>query len=102
MINNCVSSGVESTPRDCGDLPDPANGRVSITGGTLSGAEVIYVCNPGFRLIGQLGRTCGNDGVWTGSSPRCECELETQRSQRPQRPLNFISTLGVGVGLVGG
>lgn len=31
-----------------------------------------YVCNPGYRLMGESTRTCQVDNKWSGDTPKCE------------------------------
>ena len=31
-----------------------------------------YTCNPNYTLNGGSIRTCGSDGVWSGSPPMCQ------------------------------
>ena len=55
---------------DCGDLLDPADGQVSVSG-TTTGGVATYSCNQGYGLTGLSTRTCGTDGVWNGTAPTC-------------------------------
>ena len=59
---------------DCGQLPSPANGQVSLSG-TLFGSTASYSCGVGFNLVGNTIRTCLADGQWSGIAPTCQCEL---------------------------
>ena len=52
-------------------LPDPDNGMVTHVNGTLEGAVATYTCEPGFDLIGDNLRVCGNNTRWFGTSPVC-------------------------------
>ena len=65
-------SGVAATcdPVDCGDLDAPENGDVVAPITTL-GAAAIYLCDTGHSRVGDLTRTCGPDGDWTGSAATC-------------------------------
>ena len=56
---------------DCGDLQDPSNGTVTLTGTTL-GSMATYECDDGFILMGLSQRTCNNSGEWNGTAPTCE------------------------------
>ena len=31
-----------------------------------------YICDTGYTLNGETTRTCGSDGVWSGSTPVCQ------------------------------
>ena len=50
---------------ECGNLDNPANGQVTVTGNTAH-----YKCNSGHRLKGDVVRIC-KDKKWTGSTPLC-------------------------------
>ena len=56
---------------DCGSLGDPSNGQVTLTGTTV-GSTATYECNSGFTLVGNQGRTCQEDGSWSGADPTCD------------------------------
>ena len=56
---------------DCGDLDDPENGQVSLTGTTF-GSSATYTCNRGFELVGSRMRMCLASGEWMGDAPTCE------------------------------
>ncbi len=60
-----------STDVDCGTLPAPKNGVVTITG-TGVGYKAFYSCNTGFVLGGDDTRECLPDGTWSGRVPWCE------------------------------
>lgn len=54
----------------CGDLGDPINGQVFLTG-TTPGALATYICNNGFRLEGSRNRVCQVNGEWSSEEPTC-------------------------------
>ena len=56
---------------DCGSLPDPEFGTVTITG-TSTGSLATYKCNKGFKLNGSSTRVCLNTGEWSQEAPTCE------------------------------
>ena len=57
---------------DCGDLPPPMNGQVSISNGTLyPSGSAVYECDIGFNLLGSMYRSCLFNG-WSGVEPICE------------------------------
>ena len=60
---------------DCGNLSDPVNGTVTLTG-TVEGSIANYTCNEGFLPDGPMVRMCGSDGMWSAEAPECEGELE--------------------------
>ena len=57
---------------DCGDLNDPANGRVDLTSGTTFRQTATYSCNTGYNLVGDSTRTCQTTENWSGSVPTCQ------------------------------
>ena len=56
---------------DCGSLPRPANGAVSLTNTTYNSVAT-YSCNDGYNLMGDATRTCLASGSWSGTAPTCE------------------------------
>ena len=55
---------------DCGNLRDPRNGDVDLTGTTV-GSRATYSCDNGFVLQGNIIRKCQNIGEWSGKEPIC-------------------------------
>ena len=64
-MHNCYFAGV-----NCGRLPNPRNGRVSLSG-TGFGSTATYSCVKGFTLVGGRTRTCQANGAWSGKAPFC-------------------------------
>ena len=62
------------TDVECGTLPDPTNGQVSLTG-TNFDSEANYVCDNGYVLTGSSLRVCQADGEWSSAEPLCERKL---------------------------
>ena len=60
---------------DCGPLPDPDNGRVNTSSGTVFLSTATYSCNV---VTGASFRTCGADGLWSLSEPTCHCTCEKE------------------------
>ena len=62
-----------TTPADCGSLPNPLDGQVSLTD-TTEGSVATYSCLEGFILQGtdSESRMCQSDGTWSGVEPYCE------------------------------
>ena len=58
---------------DCGSLPAPSNGHITVTASTFGG-EATYNCDTGYNLIGNTSRMCAAKGDWTGSAPTCQSE----------------------------
>ena len=67
---------------DCGSLDDPTNGQVSLDETTV-GSIATYTCDPGFMLIGNMERTCQENGEWSGNEPTCEGHLATVTIDSP-------------------
>ena len=60
---------------NCGELGDPTNGAVNTSSGTTYLQTATYSCDAGYRLIGDVTRTCQlANGMWSSSEPACECE----------------------------
>ena len=55
----------------CSGLPAPANGSVSIDGGTRFGATATYSCGVDYTLVGAATRICQASGDWSGIAPTC-------------------------------
>ena len=60
----------------CSDLPSPTNGDIDYGGGSTNSRPVdtvvTYTYNTGYTLNGGSTRTCGSNGVWSGSDPTCQ------------------------------
>ena len=55
----------------CGDPGTPDNGvRYGDTFKYQS--TVVLECDPGYKLAGNITRTCQVDGNWSGSQPTCQ------------------------------
>ena len=61
-------------PLDCGSLPNPENGTVTINM-TTQGGIAMYTCNQGYGQSESVTRTCGSDSLWTHEAPTCSGEL---------------------------
>ncbi len=73
---NAVNTGPTEPPTTCSDLIALTNGMIGYNMGTASQRPVstvaTYTCVPGYTLNGGTTRTCGSDGVWSGSPPTCQ------------------------------
>ena len=56
--------------RICGDL-SIEDGSVN-TGLSVEGVVANYTCDIGFRLVGDVGRVCQSNGLWSGVNPACQ------------------------------
>ena len=64
----CVSTAVVN----CGTLSNPSNGVVQFLSSSSAGGDVMYVCDPGYELVGNSGRECLCSSQWSGSEPVCQ------------------------------
>ncbi|XP_068719978.1 sushi, von Willebrand factor type A, EGF and pentraxin domain-containing protein 1-like [Montipora capricornis] len=71
--NNGLWTGTQPTCHivSCGDPGIPANG-VRYRDIFTYQSSVLLECDPGYKLVGDLTRTCQADGSWTGSQPTCQ------------------------------
>ncbi|XP_037529737.1 CUB and sushi domain-containing protein 3 isoform X2 [Rhipicephalus sanguineus] len=76
---------------DCGRVPPILKGEVSYeNGSTYLGSQIAHSCSQGYRLNGVRVRTCGLDGRWNGTPPKCE-EI---RCPPPEIPKNATVVYG--------
>ncbi|KAK8765822.1 hypothetical protein V5799_031578 [Amblyomma americanum] len=76
---------------DCGRVPPILKGEVSYeNGSTYLGSQIAHWCSAGYRLNGVRVRTCGLDGRWNGTPPKCE-EI---RCPPPEIPKNATVVYG--------
>ena len=68
----------------CARPEDIANGE-TIWEDVLTAAVIIYVCDPGYEIIGDEQRSCLVTGLWSGSKPTCR-----SKSYIPYRKKIFI------------
>ena len=70
---NTVNTGPTEPPTTCPILTALSNGMISYNMGTiLVDTVATYTCDTGYTLNGGSTRTCGSDGVWSGSDPTCQ------------------------------
>ena len=55
---------------ECAALEAPMNGTV-LPEGVTAGHNASYQCDNGFKLVGDIIRTCQNNGTWSGMEPTC-------------------------------
>ncbi len=60
----------------CPSLQTPANGGISYTGSSFGYLTMAnYMCDIGYRVVGDRSRTCvgssSGSGEWTGPEPTC-------------------------------
>ncbi len=61
----------------CSDLPSLTNGNIDYGGAGSPDSRHVdtvatYTCDTGYTLNGGTTRTCGSDGVWSGSASTCQ------------------------------
>ena len=49
---------------DCGSPIAPHNGSIKAHQNTTEGAEIVFMCNPGFVPAGRMRAVCGADRRW--------------------------------------
>ena len=82
------------TVNSCGELDDPPNGRVRLTG-TSVGSTAIYFCNEGFVLEGTSKRLCQNNAAWSGREPRCRRKQSHYYCAMNNRSNSFVTTVDI-------
>ena len=71
-------SVVSPTDIECPEPPLLVNGNVVLSSQVLGvGTTATYSCDPGYVLVGETTRTCGDAnrgtvGVWNGRMPSCK------------------------------
>ena len=73
----------------CADPGTPSDGTRQLLD-TVVGAMVTYSCHKGYRLSGDVKRTCQADTTWTGSLPVCQSR---RAAALLQRGLNLMANL---------
>ena len=66
---------ITHTDVDCGDLTDPENGAVSVSGTTYNSVAT-YSCDTGYVLMGDDMTTCLDTGLWSGDQPTCTGNID--------------------------
>ena len=65
----------------CSDLTAPTNGMIGYNAETMNTRPVntvaTFTCKTGYTVTGDMTRTCGADGVWSGTNPTCTRKLLT-------------------------
>ncbi len=79
FIIMCVFFAVSTTT--CSDLTAPTNGIISYNAETMDTRPVntvaTFTCNTGDMVTGDMTRTCGAGGMWSGTDPTCTRKLLT-------------------------
>ncbi|XP_045205733.2 CUB and sushi domain-containing protein 3-like [Mercenaria mercenaria] len=76
-IRSCTESGYwdndypECVIKDCGNLTDPVDGRVSYLKTTYQ-STASYTCAVGYNLVGLNITQCTASGAWSPAQPLCE------------------------------
>ena len=70
MYNNFFGISLNCAVIICPELPDPANGIVTVMMRTVN-SRAIYSCNAQFGVSGSRVRTCRENGNWDGEEPMC-------------------------------
>ena len=72
----------------CEALPDISNGGVSLSG-TQFASVATYSCDVGYRLEGEMERTCLSNGSWSDTTPLCQ-GLLVIKSTSNQGRMNYL------------
>ena len=56
---------------DCGPPGDVVNGKVETIGGTTFRSIAVYICDPGYLIVGNKSRVCQENGSWSREVPVC-------------------------------
>uniref|UniRef100_G3NSP0 CUB and Sushi multiple domains 3a n=1 Tax=Gasterosteus aculeatus aculeatus TaxID=481459 RepID=G3NSP0_GASAC len=103
-VLTCAGNGTWSgdlpqcLPKFCGDPGVPARGRREGRSFIFK-SEVTFSCNTLYFLVGSTTRVCQEDGMWSGSQPRC---IEPTRTtcENPGTPehgfMNYTTGFKVG------
>lgn len=71
LSSSCIAVAIS-----CSNLPNPANGRVTLSGIAVASVAT-YACNADFLLVGVEARVCQADGAWSATAPACQSETCT-------------------------
>ncbi|WAQ97855.1 SVEP1-like protein [Mya arenaria] len=61
----------------CANIGIPSSGDVKLFSDGLT-SQANSTCGLGYHLVGDVTRTCLTSGVWSGTTPACECNDPTQ------------------------
>uniref|UniRef100_A0ACB8F516 Uncharacterized protein n=1 Tax=Sphaerodactylus townsendi TaxID=933632 RepID=A0ACB8F516_9SAUR len=79
--------------RSCGDPGKPKNGRLTEPQDFSFGSIIHFICDKGYRLIGQPSIQCvilGQKVAWSGEIPICQCNVTSDFSS--QEPAVTVAT----------
>ncbi|XP_064386173.1 uncharacterized protein LOC135334783 [Halichondria panicea] len=75
MWSSTVRPTCELSTTTCSDLTAPTNGMIGYNAETMNTRPVntvaTFTCKTGYTVTGDMTRTCGADGVWSGTNPTC-------------------------------
>ena len=75
---------------DCGDPGAPIHGTKWV-GSTSLNSIVKYMCDPGFRLVGESFRVCRSSGAWSGQLPSCQREFVRSQTFHLSGMMYYVS-----------
>ena len=62
----------------CSDLTAPTNGMIAYNMESMDtrplNTVATYTCITGYTVTGDMTKSCGAGGMWSGTDPTCECE----------------------------
>ena len=81
----------------CPRLEEPQNGRIKYPEGKSVGADVWYVCDTGFTLVGSESRRCQSNLQWSLMAPTCQPKF-CPRLNNPENGIVKFFSAGRSVG----
>ncbi|XP_038054961.1 sushi, von Willebrand factor type A, EGF and pentraxin domain-containing protein 1-like [Patiria miniata] len=70
-LDNLCTFKVIVKVRRCGTYLQLTQGEVSCSHQNLYGSQCTFRCTSGYTISGLSRRTCGSNGRWSGTAPRC-------------------------------
>ena len=92
---SCLADGFWQNPPSCvraaNDCPEPnliiAHGTATLTGKS-PGDVVTYICQDGYKMVGEDTTVCQLSGEWSGASPNCIPEKQPVHCPLPENVEN--------------
>ncbi|XP_076346234.1 sushi, von Willebrand factor type A, EGF and pentraxin domain-containing protein 1-like isoform X1 [Tachypleus tridentatus] len=81
-------------PIECPHPSDPENGHIVVKDLKFD-SEIVYVCNPGYELLGPLKRTCLANKTWSRDNSQC-IPVECPHPSDPENGHLFVRSLSFG------
>ncbi|XP_066954773.1 P-selectin [Macrobrachium rosenbergii] len=76
---------------DCGRVPTLSRGEVIyVNESTYLDSQLRYACSANYRIVGDHVRNCMRDGLWSGTTPKCE-EIRCSEPEHPPLTKNTVT-----------